>query len=213
MRINVIYLIVFYVATLLIANVAAGRLSQLGPFVVTSATYIFALSFTLIDLINEALGKSEARRVVYAALGANVLMALYFSFVCKLPAPSWFGALGAYDTVLSQTPRIVLASLSAFLASGLLDVELFARLRQRLPAGWRVLASNAASTLLDSAVFVFAAFAGLPDFPLPALLQLILGQYVIKMAVTALSVPLIYLLRGTARIGSSPGLQTDSLAG
>lgn len=200
MRINVIYLIVFYVATLLIANVAAGRLSTLGPFVVTSATYIFALSFTLIDLINEALGKAEARKVVYAALGANVLMALYFSFVNTLPAPPWFAALGAYDTVLAQTPRIVLASLSAFLLSGLLDVELFARLRQRLPAGWRVMASNAASTLLDSAVFVLAAFAGLPDFPPAALLQLILGQYVIKMGVSAISVPLIYLLRGTTKI-------------
>ena len=72
MRINVIYLIVFYVATLLIANVAAGRLSQLGPFVVTSATYIFALSFTLIDLINEALASLGAAASRAVACGAGV---------------------------------------------------------------------------------------------------------------------------------------------
>ena len=51
----------------------------------------------------------------------------------------------------------------------------------------RVLASNAVSTAVDSSLFVAAAFAGV----LP-LMPLIIGQYLIKMAITVVSVPLIY---------------------
>jgi uncharacterized integral membrane protein (TIGR00697 family) len=200
MRLHISLLIVLYTACLMIANVTAGRVTQLGPFSVPAAIYIFALSFTLIDLINQALGKGAARHVVYAALGANLLMAAYFWLVVKLPAPEWFGATDAYAAVLGQTPRIVLASLAAFLLSGLLDVELFAALRERAAPWLRVLLSNAASTLLDSIVFITLAFAGLPDFPAPALAQLIIGQYVVKMAVTLVSIPLIHLVKAGSQV-------------
>ena len=54
----------------------------------------------------------------------------------------------------------------------------------------RVLVSNAVSTGADSALFVTVAFMGtLPIAPL------IVGQYVIKMAVTLVSLPLIYAIR------------------
>jgi uncharacterized PurR-regulated membrane protein YhhQ (DUF165 family) len=49
------------------------------------------------------------------------------------------------------------------------------------------------STALDSAVFVTLAFAGI----LPVL-PLVVGQYVIKMIVTVVSLPLIYGIRAAA---------------
>jgi uncharacterized PurR-regulated membrane protein YhhQ (DUF165 family) len=56
-----------------------------------------------------------------------------------------------------------------------------------------VLASNAVSTLLDSALFIAIAFAGvLPVLPL------IQGQYLVKMGITLLSLPLIYAVRRPA---------------
>jgi uncharacterized integral membrane protein (TIGR00697 family) len=86
----------------------------------------------------------------------------------------------------------VAASLFAYLVSSLLDVEIFAfwKTRVRGPRWVRVLTSNAVSTGVDSALFVTAAFAGL----LP-LLPLIIGQYVIKMVMTFISLPLIYATR------------------
>ena len=53
----------------------------------------------------------------------------------------------------------------------------------------RVLASNAVSTLVDSALFVSIAFGGV----LP-LMPLVLGQYILKMEITMVSIPLIYLI-------------------
>jgi hypothetical protein len=189
-------LIAIYVACELTANVTAMKPVTLFGLAAPGGVFIYALTFTLIDLINTHLGRRGARRVVLAAFLANVILALYTSLVIRLPSPEWFGAQEAFATVLGSTPRIVAASLSAYLASSLIDIEVFAFWKERVggPPWARVIASNTASTLVDSALFVVLAFGGtMPILPL------ILGQYAIKMAVTVVSVPLIYAARASQR--------------
>jgi uncharacterized PurR-regulated membrane protein YhhQ (DUF165 family) len=53
-----------------------------------------------------------------------------------------------------------------------------------------VLVSNAVSTLVDSAVFVTMAFIGVQP-----VLPIIGGQYLVKMVITVISLPLIYAVR------------------
>lgn len=196
-------LVALYVACELAANITAGRPIQVMGISAPGGVFIYALTFTLIDLINERLGKVGARRVVIGAFAANLLLALYVSFVLALPAPAYFAQREAFVTVLGATPRIIGASLIAYLVSSFVDVEIFAAWKARIPGyHWlRVLASNAVSTLIDSILFVTIAFAGL----LP-LLPMIVGQYIIKMAITVVSIPLIYTVRYTkpATPGSSP---------
>jgi uncharacterized integral membrane protein (TIGR00697 family) len=186
------FLVALYVACELIANITAGRPIAVGGIVAPGGVFIYALTFTLIDLLHERLGRSGARRVVVAAFAANALLALYTSLILHLPAPPFFTGGEAFGAVLGSTPRIVAASLGAYLVSTLLDVEIFAFWRDRVrgPAWMRVLASNTVSTAVDSALFVTAAFGG----TLP-LLPLIAGQYALKMAVTLVSLPLISLVR------------------
>jgi queuosine precursor transporter len=216
-KLHVTYLIGLYVACEVIANISAGKITQFGPFSVPAAIYIFALTFTLIDLINEALGKQGARRVVIAGVAANCVLALYSLLVLALPAAPWFKAAQSFHDVLGMTPRIVAASLLAALISGLLDVELFAALRKRVNAGWRVVGSNALSTLVDSVLFITLAFAGSPvvhagslGLELKALGLLILGQYIVKMLVTAVSVPLIYAVKAVTKVSEAERAEADA---
>ncbi len=191
-----VFLIGLYVACELIANVTAGKPVRLaGGIVVPAAVFIYALTFTLVDLINERFGKEGARKVVYTAFAANVLLALYSQLTIRMPAPPFFQQQEAFRAVLGATPRIVFASLTAYLVSALSDVQFFAWWRSRFgPAHpWvRVLTSNAVSTLVDSVVFITLAFAG-TGLPVLALIR---GQYIVKMAVTVVSLPLIYTVRG-----------------
>lgn len=185
-------LIAVYVACEIIANITANKPISVFGIVAPGGVFIYAITFTLIDLINERLGKLGARRIVYAAFAANLLFALYAILVVALPSPSYYTGQDAFATVLGSTPRIVGASLLAYLVSSLIDVEVFAVWKERVrgPRWARVLVSNAVSTAVDSALFVVVAFAG----TLP-LLPLIGGQYLIKMAVTVCSIPLIYAAR------------------
>ena len=189
-------LIGLYVACELISNVTAGKPIALGGIVVPAAVFLYTLTFTLIDLINERLGKAGARRVVATAFAANLLLAGYVQFAIWLPPAPFYQDAGAFAGVLGNTPRIVAASLIAYLVSAFVDTEIFAWWRTRVggPRWMRVLASNAASTFVDSVLFITIAFAGvLPVVPLIA------GQYLVKMGVTLISLPLIYAVRGPSR--------------
>lgn len=181
-----------YIACNIIANVTASKSVMVGGILVPAAVFIYTLTFTLIDLINERLGKEGARQVVYAGFAANLLLAGYSWLAVTLPPAPFYQDQEAFAGVLGSTPRIVFASLTAYLISSLIDVHFFAWWRERIGRGkWmRVLTSNAVSTLVDSIVFISIAFWGvLPVLPL------IQGQYIVKMGVTVISIPLIYLIR------------------
>jgi uncharacterized integral membrane protein (TIGR00697 family) len=185
-------LIGLYIACELIANVTASKPIQLGGIVVPAAIFIYTLTFTLIDLINESLGKQGARKVILAAFIANLLLAAYAQLAVALPPAPFYSGQEAFARVLGSTPRIVFASLTAYLVSSLIDAEIFAFWRSRIKGlKWtRVLVSNAISTWVDSVVFITFAFYG--TLPIWILIK---GQYMIKMAITILSLPLIYSVR------------------
>jgi uncharacterized integral membrane protein (TIGR00697 family) len=185
-------LIGLYVACELIANVTASKPIQMGGIVVPAAIFIYTITFTLIDLINESFGKQGARRVILTAFLANLLLAAYAQLAVTLPAASFYTGQAAFAGVLGSTPRIVFASLTAYLISSNIDAEIFAFWKARVhgPKWLRVLVSNAVSTGIDSVVFITLAFYGV--MPIGGLIQ---GQYIVKMAITLVSLPLIYLVR------------------
>jgi queuosine precursor transporter len=185
-------LIGIYIACELIANITAAKPVEFFGLVAPGGVLIYALTFTILDLLHERLGHRGVRTVVYTAFIANALLAGYIALVAAIPAPGFYANQDAFVAVLGATPRIVAASLTAYLISALLDVEVYARLRERFAhSAWsRVLISNTASTAVDSAVFVVIAFAGVMP-----VLPLILGQYIIKMTVTVLSLPLAHAAR------------------
>ncbi|MFB3885206.1 MAG: queuosine precursor transporter [Thermodesulfobacteriota bacterium] len=189
-------LIGLYVACELIANVTASKPVQLGGIVVPAAIFIYTLTFTLIDLINESFGKQGAREVIAAAFIANLLLAAYSHLTVVLPYPPFYSGQEAFAGVLGSAPRIVMASLTAYLISAFIDAEVFAfwKVHVRGPKWIRVLVSNALSTGVDSVVFITLAFYGI----MPVWI-LIKGQYIVKMAITVGSLPLIYLVRGQVK--------------
>ena len=185
-------LIGLYIACELIANVTASKPVQLGGIVVPAAIFIYTLTFTLIDLINESFGKQGARKVILAAFIANLLLAGYVQLSVLLPPASFYSGQEAFAGVLGSTPRIVFASLTAYLISSFIDTEIFAFWRARIQGlKWtRVLVSNAISTWVDSVIFITLAFYGIMP-----IWMLIKGQYIVKMAITLGSLPLIYLVK------------------
>jgi uncharacterized integral membrane protein (TIGR00697 family) len=193
-------LIGLYIACELISNVTASKPVQLGGIIVPAAIFIYALTFTLIDLINESLGKEGARKVILTAFLANLLLAAYVQLAVMLPPAAFYSGQEAFSGVLGSTPRIVFASLTAYLISSLIDAEIFSFWRARVQRlRWtRVLVSNAISTWVDSVIFITLAFYG--TMPVWILIK---GQYVIKMAITLLSLPLIYLVKSSGKFGAS----------
>lgn len=179
-----------YIACEIISNVTAAKPVQVGPIVVPAAIFLYAVTFTLLDVLHREVGYKRLRTVIWAGFAANALLAFYAWFAVSLPPASFYEESEAFSLVLGKTPRIVLASLVAFLVSSFADREIYHLVVLRWGAKpWlRVITSNAVSTLVDSILFITIAFAGI--FPI---LALIVGQYIIKMAIAVASLPLVYL--------------------
>ena len=181
-------IIALFTAVDVVSNVIASKLVAIGPLVVPAASFLFPLAYTLIDLVNRSLGKAGARWVAVGAFAGNVVLVVATTIAIALPPAPFWANQQAYAIVLGAAPRLVVASWAAYLVSSMTDVELFARL-----ASWslwqRVIASNAISLLVDSILFVGIAFG--PQA------QIIGSQYLVKLVMTVLSLPLILLARAT----------------
>jgi queuosine precursor transporter len=106
----------------------------------TWGAFTYPLAFLVTDLANRRLGPAAARRVVYVGFALAVLC-----------------------SAVLATPRIALASGTAFLVAQLLDVVVFDRLRRG--TWWRApLVSSVLGSTIDTALFFTLAFAatGLP---------------------------------------------------
>src|SRR3972149_9285493 len=139
-----------YVGAELAANVTEAKPVRFLGLVVDGGTLIYAVTFTLLDLIHERQGKEGAQKVVVAAFAANLLLAAYVHLTIRLPYPSFYEGQASYQPVWGATRRIVAASLTAFFLASLVGTEVYAWLKTRID-GYRWvpgLGSNAVGTRL-----------------------------------------------------------------
>jgi hypothetical protein len=129
--------------------------------------------------------------MVLAGFITLVLSLLIIQSSIWWPSAPFWPHQEAYRTVLGSTSRIILASLTAYLVSQYHDVWDF-HFWRKLTSGRHLWLRNCASTvvsqLLDTVIFITLAFAG--DLPV---LPLILGQWIVKVAVALLDTPFVYL--------------------
>jgi uncharacterized integral membrane protein (TIGR00697 family) len=175
-----------------------------GPLlIVPGAVFAYALTFFASDCYAELYGRRAAHELVNVAFGMNVvLLALVW---LAIAAPTFAGSPvdgGQFAAVLGPSTAIVAGSLLAYLVSQNWDVVVFHRLRAATGAEalWlRNLASTATSQLLDTLIFVTVGFVLLQGMPLGDAAALIVGQYVVKLAIAILDTPFVYLFVGAAR--------------
>lgn len=103
---------------------------------VTWGHFSFPIVFFVTDLVNRRLGASHARIVAYAGFGVAVVLSFWLA-----------------------TPRIALASGSAFIIGQLTNIGIFDRLRHRDWWHAPLISSSIASTV-DTIIFYTIAFAG-----------------------------------------------------
>lgn len=183
----------FFVSILIISNVASTKITSIGPITLDAGTILFPLSYIFGDILTEVYGYSRARRVIWIGLLCNILMAVTFMLVQLLPpSPDWPNQ-HAYEVILGLTPRIVLASITAYFVGEFINSFILAKLKVATKGKklWlRTIGSTVIGQLLDTLVFVFIAFWGV--LPTNVLIALIVSNYVIKLAFEVLFTPVTY---------------------
>lgn len=192
------YGVAYPVATLatlvVLANVFAPKLVVLGPLTVSAGILVYSATFLITDLLSELWSKDDARRAVWAGFYGSIALVATVWITLAWPSPSYGQDIAtAFDTALGLTPRVVLASMVAYLVSQHLDVTLFhylKRVTHKKHLWLRNNASTIVSQLVDSVLFASVAFYGL--YPL---LPLIAGTWVVKVGIALIDTPFVYGVR------------------
>lgn len=183
-----------YIGAQMLADIASLKIGIVARLAVDMGTFIYPITFTLRDLVHKALGKRAALVLVVTAAVINVLMAFYLWAVAAAPSDPAWGLHAEFKAILAPVGRIVAASILAEVVSQLVNTEVYAWFRRRTRRHqWvRVLVSNSAAVPVDNLLFAVGAFAF--TLPLGVVAQIFAANLVLKMAVTLVGLPLIYLI-------------------
>lgn len=188
-----------FVGILLISNVVAVKPIAFGaiefgsvslPLVFDGGVFLFPLAYILGDVLAEVYGLKASRRAILTAFALALVASLTILLVQVSPPAAGWENQDAFAAVLGFVPRIVAASLVAFLAGQLVNAWVLDRLRRKTSGRFlrtRLIGSTIAGQLIDTLLFCTIAFAGIitgGDF----VMYVVLG-YVVKVVAEVVLLP------------------------
>ena len=192
--------LILYGGMTVLAGVVAYKQVQLwpSPLAVEAGIFPFLLLVVISSTISQLYGRAMATRLVwwgFVPLGLSA--ALIFLVLVLPPAPDMLATpdrqadLAAFERVLGQTPRILMAGPAAYITSLLLNIWIFDRLRGSGEATTfglmvRGAIASALSQAIDSVIFITLAFYG--EFPIT---NLLIGQVLAKVTLSIVLVPFL----------------------
>lgn len=186
-----------FVTSLIVSNIIAVKVIDVAGMILPAAIIIFPISYILGDVLTEVYGFARARQVIWLGFLCNLFAVIAIFAGGLLPAAGFWPGQDAYDMILGAVPRILAASFVAYLVGEFVNAYVLARLKVAMEGRhlWvRTIGSTLAGQLLDSAIFITIAFAGI--MPVEILLGAIVTQWLVKSAYEALATPLTYAVVG-----------------
>ena len=194
-----------FVTILLLSNViGAGKravidLPVLGLWPFGAGILFFPVSYVLGDVLTEVYGYARARRCIWAGFVALLFMVAMSAIVVALPPDAGWTGQAAYETIFGQVPRIVFASICAFWAGEFVNSYVLARMKL-WTAGKHLWARTIGSTLIgqgvDSLIFYPLAFLYAAGWTTEQVMQVLVTQWVLKVAWEVILTPLTYAVVG-----------------
>ena len=184
-----------FVATLVTSNIIAVKIAAVGPFSVPAAIVIFPLAYLFGDVLTEVWGYRVARMVIWTGFLANIIVVVFIAIAIAIPADPHYADQAAYSRVLGSSPRLVAASLTAYLLGEFLNAFVLARLKiaTRGRLLWtRTIGSTLIGQGVDSAVFISLAFAGTEPWSL--LIVIIRDVWIVKVLYEIVATPFTYAI-------------------
>lgn len=182
---------VLFNVCLIASNLLETKVIQLGGVTATAGLIVFPVSYIINDCIAEVWGFKKARLIIWSGFAMNFLVVAFAQLAVMLPAaPFWEGESG-FNFVFGMAPRIVVASLCAFLVGSFLNAYVMSRMKiasRGRHFSVRAMVSTLAGESADSVLFFPIAFGGI--IPAKELFVMIVTQTVLKSFYELLVLPL-----------------------
>lgn len=196
---------------LIAANLLETKVIQVGSITVTAGLLVFPISYIINDCIAEVWGFKKARLIIWSGFAMNFFVVGLGLIAVVLPAAPFWEGEQHFDFVFGMAPRIVVASLLAFLVGSFLNAYVMSKMK--VASGGRNFSARAIwSTVVgetaDSLIFFPIAFGGLIAWP--ELLVMMGTQIVLKSLYEVIILPItIRVVKAVKRIDGSDVYDTD----
>ena len=124
-----VVVVVLFVTCLITANIMAVKLITVWGMTLPAAIVIFPISYILADVLTEVYGYRAMRRVIWLGFACNALTVAALALGAALPPAGFWQDQAAYEHILGQTPRILAASLAAYVVGEFANAYIMARLK------------------------------------------------------------------------------------
>jgi uncharacterized integral membrane protein (TIGR00697 family) len=165
-----------------------------GSLTFLAGVLFFPISYIFGDILTEVYGYARDRRVVWAGFAALAFASLMAAVVVHMPpSASSLANQPAVEAVFGNTPRIVVASITAFVCGTFVNSYVLAKMKIWTQGRWlwtRIVGSTLCGELVDSVIFYFLAFYGRTTTT--HLIGIMFTQYALKSGWEIFATPLTY---------------------
>ncbi len=149
---------------LIAANLLETKVIQVCGITVTAGLPVFPVSYIINDCIAEVWGFRKARLIIWSGFAMNFFVVMLGLAAVALPAAPFWEGEEHFNFVFGMAPRIVVASLAAFLVGSFLNAYVMSKMK--LASGGRhfslrAILSTVVGETADSLIFFPVAFGGI----------------------------------------------------
>ena len=186
---------ILFAICLLISNILATKIILIGSWAAPAGVLIFPIAYIVNDVIVEVWGYRKARLIIWSGFAVNLLAVLFFTLAIAMPAAPFWQNQSAFNTILGSTPRIIVASLMAYLTGSFLNAVVMSKVKVLMKGknfSLRAILSTLVGEAADSMIFILIAFAG--NLPFPVLISMIFTQATLKTVYEIIILPITIMV-------------------
>ena len=175
---------------LIAANLLETKVIQVFGITVTAGLIVFPISYIINDCIAEVWGFKKARLIIWSGFVMNFFVVALGQVAVALPAAPFWEGEESFNLGFGMAPRIVVASLSAFLVGSFLNAYVMSKMKIASKGknfSARAIWSTVVGETGDSIIFFPIAFAGI--IPWNELILMMGVQIVLKSLYEVLVLP------------------------
>ena len=164
-KVSVLFMLlgILFNVCLIAANLLETKVIQVGSLTVTAGLLVFPISYIINDCIAEVWGFKKARLIIWSGFAMNFFVVALGLIAVAIPAAPFWEGEEHFNFVFGMAPRIVAASLMAFLVGSFLNAYVMSKMKvasQGRNFSARAIWSTVVGETADSLIFFPVAFGG-----------------------------------------------------
>lgn len=167
-----------FCASLTISNILAFKTFVIGSVVLPTAVILFPVVYITNDILTEVFGFERTKNVIMTGFAMNVVAVIGYNIAIALPEPQFFEGQDAFQMVLGNSLRVLVASMVSYIIGSLANAKVMEKMKNGESLFNRCVLSTFIGEWLDSLIFITIAFIG--TMPLSSLMTMMVCQAMFK---------------------------------